>query len=230
MNKERSGSEIISDIDPMIYNVLKCLKEKGSHIINVIENKYYDYSMESFKSAKLALECLPKINSFNRVEYAAAYIAANRMSRSGLFRDFAESNRLRGGQMGDKNAWENYINREIHLTIERLQWVKILNECAFVTIEELSNKSTLFYLDPPYMHETRVTKSAYTHEFSDEDHFRLLKLITRVPGKLFISGYDTELYRLLLKGWTVHSFNRPSDSGQTKVKARRKELVWESPD
>lgn len=224
MNKVRSEKETISDIDENTYNVLYSLKEYGSKVKSRLNNMYGVYSERNFKIA------LEEINSISRVNKAAAYIAANRMSRTGQFKDFATSNRLRGGQMGDKNAWENFIYREIELTISRLQGVEILNECAFDLIEKRNNKNTLMYLDPPYLHETRVTKKAYNHEFTTEDHIRLLKIITNPAfrGKVFLSGYDSPLYRSYLGDWKLHTFDRPSDAGQTKVKTTRKELVWES--
>lgn len=234
MNKERSSREILSDLDNDIFRVLVTLRDHGPDVKKYIKKRLYNYTEKTFERAKTMVGVIPP------VEHAAGYIAVNRMSRSGHMKDLAVSNRDRGGQMGDKNAWENYINIGIDGTIARLQGVEIYNWSAFDVISELQRadlkmdrtgktSKTLYYLDPPYLHETRVTKNAYRHEFNLDDHCKLLNIITDSPGKFFLSGYDSELYRDALAGWTVHSFERPSDSGQTKVKARRLEMLWESP-
>lgn len=223
MNKERSQHEIISDINSDIHNVLHSLQNSPKAVKSRLYSKYADYSQETFEKALSVLS-----NSIIKNERAAAYIAANRMSSNGMFQSFAKSNRLRGGQMGDKNAYENYIYKEINLTIMRLQGVKILNVCAFDLIEKHRNSSTLIYLDPPYLKETRVSKNIYLHEFSNEEHLRLLLAIKNHPAKIFLSGYDSPLYREHLSDWKTHYFERPADSGRSDVKTRRLEMVWEN--
>ena len=223
MNKVRSETEVISDIDINIFRVLRTLRDNGPKLKQYLNDNYFNYTLENFVTAQ------QKIGHKNEVTHSAAYIAANRMSRTGLMKSFATSDRLRGGQMGDKNAWENYIQYEIDYTASRLQGVSILNTDAFTVLKKFATcDDTLVYLDPPYLHSTRVSKKAYLHEFASEDHERLLKLIKTLPAKIFISGYNSDLYQDYLKGWKIYKFNQPSDSGMTKVKTRRVEYLWES--
>jgi hypothetical protein len=47
---------------------------------------------------------------------------------------------------------------------------------------------------------------------------------------VILSGYANPLYDHSLRSWERHEFERPNDSGQTKVKSRRLEIVWLSPN
>ena len=61
------------------------------------------------------------------------------------------------------------------------------------------NPDTLFYVDPPYPHETRSKKDrgTYNHEMSDEDHRLLLKFIYNLEGLVVLSGYRCPMYDAL---------------------------------
>ncbi len=56
----------------------------------------------------------------------------------------------------------------------------------------------MFYLDPPYLHETRAPGAREIYrdfEMSDAQHESLLKLLKKVRGKVLLSGYDSKMYR-----------------------------------
>lgn len=236
MNKERSKREVIADIDPSIAGSLITLRDNSEEVIHYLFKYFYEYSEETFLNAKKIVNA----SSFSTTPSGiAAYIACNRMSRSGHGNDFAESNRLRGGQMGDKNAWENFLKYGINSVVDRLQNVIIYHESAFNLFYKLnmvlgpyksSKKKVLYFLDPTYLRETRVSKNAYKFEMTKDQHITLINDIKNLEGKVFICGYPSDLYMESLKGWRIHKFDRPCDSGQTKVKTRRTELLWESPD
>lgn len=63
------------------------------------------------------------------------------------------------------------------------------------------------YLDPPYLFETRKSKTRYVYEFGDvEQHEALLSLLLRLPCKVAISGYLSSLYSSMLATWRVISW------------------------
>ena len=64
-----------------------------------------------------------------------------------------------------------------------------------IPIRKKDSSNTLFYLDPPYLHQTRTSKKKYTFEMSPEDHEKLLKLVLECKSKFVISGYDNEMYK-----------------------------------
>lgn len=52
----------------------------------------------------------------------------------------------------------------------RLRRVVILNQPALEVIRQQDGPATLYYLDPPYLHEMRAATSTYKHEMTEADH------------------------------------------------------------
>lgn len=78
----------------------------------------------------------------------------------------------------------------------------------------------LIYADPPYVPSTRRRTKIYRHEYLLEDHVRLLETLKRVPCKVMLSGYYSELYAQSLQEWRKVSF-----SAKTHVDVQQ-ECVW----
>ncbi len=49
----------------------------------------------------------------------------------------------------------------------RLRRAIVVNRPAREVIRQQDGSKTLFYLDPPYLHETRASTEAYKHEMSE---------------------------------------------------------------
>ena len=47
----------------------------------------------------------------------------------------------------------------------------------------------LFYLDPPYLHETRATTGEYEYEMTISQHADLLDALVAIKGWFLLSGY-----------------------------------------
>jgi len=73
---------------------------------------------------------------------------------------------------------------------DRLRRVVILNQPALDVIRQQDGAATLFYLDPPYLHETRATTGNYQHEMTEDDHRELLAVIKQCQGTFMLSGYS----------------------------------------
>ena len=71
--------------------------------------------------------------------------------------------------------------------------VQIENAPAMEVIERYDTPETLFYLDPPYVHDTRGDKHAYHGEMSDFEHTELANLLHGIQGRAALSGYRGEL-------------------------------------
>lgn len=81
----------------------------------------------------------------------------------------------------------------------RLKRVVVLDDDAVKVIRSQDGPNTLFYLDPPYLHETRVSTADYDHEMTVDQYLELLEEIDRCNGKILLSGYPSELYQERLK-------------------------------
>lgn len=76
-------------------------------------------------------------------------------------------------------------------------------------------RDALIYLDPPYLMTTRSSqRKIYNVEFGDTgQHERLLEIIRIMPCMVAISGYYSDLYADLLRGWRSIQFQAMTHSG-----------------
>ena len=103
-------------------------------------------------------------------------------------------------------------------------------------IDSYDRKETLFYLDPPYVQDSRVAKNKYQFEMTNEQHEDLLKQIVSVKGLVILSGYDNKLYNSYLKKWHrierkmfCHSSAITVNQGEEKKRPKRIEVIWLNP-
>ena len=78
----------------------------------------------------------------------------------------------------------------------------------------------LVYVDPPYLPETRRRDKVYRHDYTGDDHLRILRLLVTLPCNVMVSGYESELYNHELSGWRKVIF-----PAKTHVEVRE-ECVW----
>jgi DNA adenine methylase len=105
----------------------------------------------------------------------------------------------------------------------RLLEVQIENRPAIDLIRTYDADGTLFYVDPPYLHETRGDTKNYSFEMSLEDHRALAEALQAVRGKVVLSGYRHELMEDMFEGW--FRIDAPSKLCHASKKART-EAVW----
>ena len=61
----------------------------------------------------------------------------------------------------------------LHQIVARLKRVQLENRPAVKIIRKFDSPGTLFYCDPPYLHETRTSKADYKFEMDIESHVEL---------------------------------------------------------
>ncbi len=238
LNRTRATREVVNDLNPWVARFWEVMTDETR--FNRMWNRVSrtEYRAESFALAKGWLRETTGPDSeipwadLSRCEFASFFLIQNRMSRGGLGKDFAWSDRLRGGQPGDVNAWKTFVGGEILRIHSRFSGVEVHNDNATTVIKAFDAPDALIYCDPPYLHETRTHRKAYgPFEMTTEQHQELLEMLLACKGKVFLSGYRSVLYDgvLELAGWTRHEFDMPNHSGQGKSKQRRIECLWESP-
>ena len=113
---------------------------------------------------------------------------------------------------------------------ERMSGVLIENRPALDVMRQHDNPSTLHFVDPPYMHETRVmtgSRRTYKHELTNDDHIQLLDGLLELDGFVVLSGYGSALYGDKLAGWSCHTTKARISAGRGT--AIRDEMVWLNP-
>lgn len=146
-----------------------------------------------------------------------------RMSRGSTGKSFAWQNRLRGGKPGSINSWETSITNILPVS-QKLSWATLSN-LSYEEMSKYDSPDTLFYLDPPYLKETRVSKKVYSCEMTTTDHEKMLDWALSLKGKVVISGYNYPIYHNKLKWRYEHKFIK-NNSSQQKSKPTMMECLW----
>lgn len=160
--------------------------------------------------------------------FAWNFFVHARQSLAGRQTSFAplSRNRTRRGMNEQASAWLTAIEG-LPAVHARLRRVVILCRDALEVIRSQDGPNTLYYCDPPYLHETRTTTQEYgEHEMSEAQHEVLLKALCEVQGAVLLSGYRSELYDDLLCEWTRHDFELPNNAAGGKEKKRMVESLW----
>jgi DNA adenine methylase len=216
LNRDLSPVETYNDIDGDLVTFFRVLRNKPDELIE-----------------KLA------VTPFSREEFRRAYEMRGRtdipdVERARLFFIRAEQVRIglaqtstagrwawckltsRRGMSGAVSRWLNRIDA-LWAVSERLRRVQIENRDAIEVILQYDSPETLFYLDPPYPHESRGDVHAYAYEMTERNHERLAEVLHSIQGKAAISGYRSPLTERLYGGWTridapqaiIHSVKKP---------------------
>lgn len=172
----------------------------------------------------------PTIQNESPTSRAFWFFVRCRQSLAGRMDSFAprSRSRTRRGMNEQVSAWLNAIEG-LPAVHERLKRVLILSRPALEVIRAEDGPRTLFYLDPPYLHETRTTIDEYgQHEMSRDDHHQLLCLLLDVKGRFLLSGYRSRLYDDFAKtaNWRRLDFDLPNNAAGGAEKRRMTESVW----
>jgi len=164
------------------------------------------------------------------VNRAATFFIQCRQSLAGRMDSFAplSKTRTRRGMNEQASAWLSAVEGlpAIH---ERLKRVVVLGpKDALEVILQQDGPRTLFYCDPPYMADARVSTDVYQHEMSKVQHVDLLAMLGGIEGRFLLSGYRNELYDDYARdiGWNRHDIEISNHAAGGGKKRRMVELVW----
>jgi DNA adenine methylase len=216
-----SPVEVAGDINPDVIRFWRTIQAFPEQFVRAIRNT--PYTQEAFLKHKERQEVHG--SDYDPLFWAVGYMVRNRMSRGGLGKDFAWSDRLRGGKPGDVNGWETLVEAMPGI-LKRIERVQFMHMDACDAIRLMDRPGHLFYMDPPYVPSTRTHKKAYDYEMSIEDHAYLCRLLTTMESKVILSAYRNDLYDDLLSGWKTAEKDMPNHSGQGSTKQRRTEVLY----
>jgi DNA adenine methylase len=227
LNKKPSVQEIISDKDPKIIAIWKALRYAIDAFSHDLMKR--EYNLETFEWAKTLLEKRETEGFLDYTETACLEYIVRRMSRGGMRKAFAWSDRLRGGQPGDVNAYQTARDSIWQLSA-RVEKVEIWNLDFRDVIANWDMQQVLLYLDPPYLKSTRAKGSTevYSCEMEEKDHKDMLELCRKSDSKIVISGYESKLYNEMLSEWTRVHKDVPNHSGQNAHKTTKREVLWKN--
>jgi DNA adenine methylase len=224
LQKKRSMSEVYNDLDGDIVNVFRVLRDRKSAQELQRLLALTPYAREEFELSHSRTS--DPVENARRVLIASAFgfgSAGATKNTTGF--------RIDGARRYGTSAhlWGEFPDL-IMKFCERFKNVIIENKPAVEVIANHDRADTLFFVDPPYMHSTRNmggNRGYYRHEMTDADHEELLNSLKTVKGFVVLSGYDNDLYREALGGWT--KFSKTARISGVRGAALRLENVWLNP-
>lgn len=226
LNREPSSVEVYNDMDFSIFNLFWVLRNRPCQFSSAIALTPY-HEHEFNEDAECTLAQMEVTRQEHGVEKARRDYVRWRQSFGGQGRSFCPTlHRVRRGMADNVSGWLSSIDDNLPLVIERLRTVQILNRDALDVIRTWDSPETLFYCDPPYLHETRASTDVYGREMSGIDHLNLLSNLMGIKGRVILSGYPSGMYRDVLRTWRTKTFDLPNNAAGGKTKARKTETIW----
>lgn len=193
--KLEKGENVYNDINKGLYTFFKVLaddKKKKQLMHKFTLTPYHQGVWE---------ESLKWNSEEKEVEMARKFYTETMQSRSSNGGwSFTRSKKYsRRNMAASVSKWLGNIENNIHRAVIKLSKITIENNSFEECIKKHDALDTLFYLDPPYVPDTRTYKKGYLYEMSIEQHEQLVDILLAIKGKVVLSGYDNEVYRRLEK-------------------------------
>lgn len=222
---ESPYAEVYNDLDDDIVNLFRILRDpvQGAQLIDQL--RLTPYARSEFQLAYLATEDPLERARRTVIRAGMGFGSAGATKGSTGFRI---DTRRRYGTA--QQLWANYPDTLAPI-IERLTGVMIENRPALDLIAQHDSEDTLFFIDPPYVLDTRQMQGGqrgyYRFEMTDDQHRELLQSLRQLKGMVVLSGYPSALYDQHLDGWSRHTTTSRIAAGRGG--AIRQECTWLNP-
>jgi DNA adenine methylase len=218
-------SEVVNDLDNDLSTFWKVLQSPADFYAFQRVVEATPFSEDEWKYSDIDHDQCP-----SPVEIAVAFFVRCRQSLAGRKAAFAplSRTRVRRGMNEQASAWLGAVEG-LPAVHARLKRVVVLNRPALDVIASQDGPRTLFYLDPPYLPETRASTGEYGYyEMSADDHGELLEALGSLKGKFLLSGYRSDLYDDWAQacGWSRHEFDMANNAAGGAEKRRMTECLW----
>lgn len=225
IQKPRAYAEVYNDIDGDIVNFFQVVREPSTRARLIEALACTPYAREEFNAAFTETE--DPIERARRTCIRAQMGFGSAGATKGTTGFRIDTHRSYGTS---QSLWARYPE-SISALGDRFAGVLIENRPAIEVIDQHDGPDTLFYVDPPYMHETRYRNARhghyYRHEMNDADHTALLEKLLDVRGMVVLSGYASDTYDDFLTDWTRGETEaRIASNRGTTV---RTESIWLNP-
>ncbi len=243
LNRKPSPVEVYNDLDGNLVNLFRVIQHPEHSVELERRLRSTLYSKEEFVKAIAIVK--GEAEPLDPVEQAwAMFVNMNQSVVGRVYRTQGNWSRAAISVSGESaviSGWKSLINR-LGGVYDRLSSVQVEQRDAIESIEYWDGGETVFYVDPPYVHDTRVETEYYAHEMSNDDHKKMIDALISVNGYAVVSGYDHPIYNKLdTSGWTRVEFNRVTTmtasqrskgddwTRDIKPRGKRTEIVWLNP-
>lgn len=211
-NKEPAKIETINDLDDDVVNYFEVIRDKSDELIAALEMT--PYAREEYNRAFV------KSEKDSDVERVRKFVIKCWMGFgcSNLYKNGFRSSQQSTSPRTTKE-WNEFPER-LRAAAMRLKMAQIEKLPAVELIRRYNSADVFIYADPPYLRDLRKSY-LYRHEMTDGEHMELLQALKEHPGKVMISGYESDLYNQELSGWKkIHK------TTQAEAGIKRVETIW----
>ncbi|MFV0413327.1 MAG: DNA adenine methylase [Oscillospiraceae bacterium] len=195
--KPKARFETISDVDGMVVNYFKAVRDYPEQLARAINLTPY---------ARQEYNEIQENHAGEEIQLTGDCVEDARRFAVRCFQGF-------GSKMADRCGWKNTkhsngpINPQVWANVpadvlqatERLKGVQVENADAVQLIRACNAEDCLIYADPPYIGSLRNNKRIYRAEMMDEQqHNALLDALLAHKGAVILSGYENDLYNAAL--------------------------------
>lgn len=230
LRKPRVYSEVYNDLDDEAVCLFKVLRDPAQAVELERVIRLTPFARTEFREAYEQTD--DPVERSRRLVIRAfmgfgsnAHASQHKGHRSTGFR----ANSSRSGTT-PAHDWKNWPDA-LDAIVARLVGVTIENRPACEVMAQHDGPTTLHYVDPPYLPETRARGNRYDlawrmyrHELSREDHAELLEFLCELDGMVVLSGYADPLYDERLVGWQRETTSTYADGAR-----EREEVLWLNP-
>lgn len=227
LRKPRAYAEIYNDLDSTLVDLFRVLRDDAAAARLIRQLELTPFAREEFFAAYEAAD--------DPVERARRTIVRSFMGfgsdgTNGVYRTGFRANSNRSGTTPARD-WTNH-SHALRIIIDRLAGVTIENRDAVEIMRQHDGPTTLHYVDPPYLPETRSAGNrrrgqgyhVYIHDLDVPYHVVLLAALRELRGMVVLSGYPSPLYEEALGGWARIERRAHADGARPRT-----EVLWINP-
>ena len=222
LNREPAPIETYNDLDGEVVNFFRVLRDEGEALQRAI-------GLTPFSREEFAIACTldPDLVALERARrfYIRARQVRTGLAQTATLGRWANCKETsRAGMSGVISRWLGGVE-QLPAIAERLLRVQIENRPALDVITLYDAPGTLFYCDPPYVHETRGDVKAYRHEMTNAQHEALADRLNAARGKVAFSNYDCAFLDAL---YPPGRWRKCAGAARTNhaTKGKRIEVLW----
>ena len=226
LNRTPSPVETYNDLDGEVVHFFRVLREQKDALTEAIG--LTPFSREEFGIACVLEPDLLPLERARRFYVRARQVRTGLAQKASIGRWANCKETSRAGMSGVVSRWLGGVEA-LPAIADRLLRVQIENRPALDVIRLYDAPQTLFYCDPPYLHETRGDTNAYGYEMTDEQHKELAKALNSVSGRVAISNYPCDLMDRL---YPTPRWTKTTSVEKTihSTKDKRSEALWTNYD
>ena len=173
LNRDPSPVETYNDLDGEVVNFFRVCRGQSEDLLKAI-------ALTPFSREEFAIACTQDPDVLP-LERARRFYVRARQVRIGLAQTATLGrwgnckNTSRAGMSGIISRFFGGVEMMPDISV-RLLRVQIENRPALDVIRLYDDPGTLFYCDPPYVHETRGDSKAYGYEMTNREHEQLAEV------------------------------------------------------